>query len=176
MGAPMKLLALDLATELGWALGPTDGDPKSGIYKLPKGAQAGEFGKAFHRWLHPLLREEKPDVVTFEAPLHHAGGHTNAAASYKLQGLCFYTETLCGLLDVRCYQSPAVSWKKAICGTGRVSKSMKPYPPFEALAQRGFNVTNNNEADALCLRLYALGCLDEKQAARFDPLARKGLF
>lgn len=171
-----RLLALDLATELGWAKGSTDGIPEHGIFRLPKGSDPAEFGKAYHRWLHPLLREYQPHIVTFEAPLTNAGGRTTGVTQYKLSGLCFYTETLCSLLGIKPYLAPAGSWKKAICGTGKVSKKMTPYPPFVALAQRGFDVANNNEADALCIWLYALGCIDETEAARFDPLARKGLF
>lgn len=171
-----KILSLDLATEIGWTLGRPGEEPRWGVFRLPKtGKDAGAYGAAFHRWLYPFLKKELPDLVVFEAPMQGGFGMSTHATKYKLQGLCFYAETLCRLMDIRPYQVDAGTWKKAICGNGRINKDMAPYPPFVALAQRGFDVTNHNAADALCIWLYALGCVDERAAAAYDPLARAGL-
>lgn len=169
-----KILTLDLATELGWCLGRPGDEPRWGAFRLPKtGKDAGAFGAAFHRWLYPFLKEELPELVVFEAPLQGGFGQSTFATKYKLQGLCFNAETLCRLMNIRVYQVDAGTWKSAIIGTNRFNKQSKPYPPIEACAQRGFRISNDNEADAVCLWLYTLGVVDEKAAAQFDPLARR---
>lgn len=176
-GLGKKILTLDLATEIGWCLGRPGEEPRWGVFRLPKGTgvKVGQYGAAFHRWLYPLLKAEQPELVAFEAPMQGGFGQSTFATKHKLGGLCFYAETLCALVNIPAYQVDAGTWKAAVCGNGRINKDMKPYPPTESLAQRGWDVQNHNAADAVCIWLYALSCVDERAAAAYDPLARRAL-
>lgn|SRR5690606_17650503 len=168
------VLALDLATELGWAVGPVDGEPRFGHHVLPKtGDDVGHFALAYDRWLRDVLIKTSPAVVVFEAPMPDTAGRTPLATSLKLKGLCWHTEFMCAKAGIRVVQESASSWKKSICGTGRISKAMRPYPVFVALEQRGFKVYNHNAADALALWIHAVGALSPRNATRFDPLFRE---
>jgi Holliday junction resolvasome RuvABC endonuclease subunit len=175
----MRLLSLDLATHLGWCYGdPEAGDPVSGHHRLPStGDEIGPFGAAYGEFLRAMLKEARPTNVVMEAPMQTTGGKTPMATMQKLQGLCYHTEVICwnhGGID--CRQVPAATWKKAFTGSGRASKSQKPYPVIVACRERGWNhVTDDNEADAIGIWVYAAGMLAPKKALRFDPLGRAGL-
>lgn len=165
------ILALDLATRLGWCFGDGSGDPQFGTYVLPKtGREIGPFIVAYHRWLRGMLIERKPDFIVFEAPMPDGRALTNMATSLKLKGLCTHTEFLATLAEIRVSQVPANEWKKSVVGRGGWGKSVKPYPAFAALAQRGFSVADDNAADALCIWIHAMGLLAPQVAQRFDPL------
>lgn len=176
----MQLLALDLATRLGWAAGSTtNGEPVSGWHQLPKGTKTdlGEFAVPYDVFLRRMIEEHDINMVVFEAPVPMGGkrGATMLATTLKLHGLCYHTELVCKLLKVTCRQCNVGTWKSQICGTSRFNKSHSPYPPVIACAQRGWEVKDDNEADALCIWLHAQSLLSRQYASRFDPINRVGL-
>ena len=176
--AGLRLLSLDLATHLGWAYGDTDhDDPVSGHYRLPStGEEIGPFGAAYGEWLLKMIAEARPEWCVMEAPMQTTGGKTPMATMQKLQGLCYHTEVICWHKEIKCRQVPAATWKKTFTGSGKASKSQRPYPVLRACHQRGFNrVVDDNEADAIGIWVHAAGLLAPKQALRFDPLGRAGL-
>jgi hypothetical protein len=169
----MRLLSLDLATRLGWAVGDLEhGDPVWGEHRLPSGNDDTQmFFLAYGIWLKEMLAAEKPNVIVMEAPM---GGSSvmNAITDYKLKGLCVCTELVAAGRQVPVRQVPAGTWKKSFTGTGRFGKSTKPYPPIEACAARGWAVKTDNMADALGIFVHGVGALAPGSVARFEPLFR----
>src|SRR5262245_43071145 len=70
----MRLLALDLATNTGWAYGPiADDRPQFGSERFIKGEPArGELFANALRWFLFVSKLQPIDAVVCEAPLHHA--------------------------------------------------------------------------------------------------------
>lgn len=178
---PHRLLTLDLATHLGWAYGSAhEGDPVSGAHRLPvTGEDIGAFAVAYDRWLHAMVREAEPTFCVFEAPMATTAGRSTLATTQKLQGLCWHTEFVCRTYGIEYRQVAAASWKKMFTGSGSASKAKARatggvYPVISACRERGWDVTNDNQADALGIFVYACAIIDQSRVSRFDPLARYG--
>lgn len=155
------LLTLDLATVLGWTKGAVEDTKfKSGYFRLPStGPDIGKFALAYDAWLGAIM----PDVteVVFEAPI--LPKKTRLITVRKLTGLAFYTEFLCAALDVRVMEAHLQSIKKAIGGHGRAEK----VDMIAAVRRYGYDVTEENEADAVAVRLYTIMTRHKGLAASF---------
>lgn len=173
-----RLLSLDLATRLGWAFGDAfEGEPVSGSFLLPStGDDIGAFLKAYHLWLIARVAEFQPDIITMEAPLA-ATTKTTQTTLLKLWGLCSHTEFVAAFKGLPCRQIAAGEWKKGFVGRAGFGKPktkamLATYPVLQACHQRGWDVTDDNEADALGQWTYAVRFVCPGREARFDPLAR----
>jgi hypothetical protein len=166
------ILALDLATVLGYAHGRPSGEPTWGTHKIA-GHEAPSKRIAYRGWLSRMLKEVRPELVVFEQPpsIRWAGGKTNANTILLLNALAQATEEWCLAQGVPCREVRAAQWKKAMCGSAKVTK--RPYGPIESCRQRGWSVTDHNAADAIGIWLFAVGIKAPDSAARFDPLVRR---
>lgn len=171
-----ELLALDIATEFGWCLGLPAYDPEWGACRLT-GTDA-EKRAQLSRWLERLFRQTRVGRCLIETPPNPAWGRnakqkfTNAHTLVMLNNLVAAAEDVCLKHRVPVSLVDPHQWKMALLGFARWEKR-GPYPPIEALAQRGFTVTNHNAADACAIWLFGVGVLHPELAPRFDPLARK---
>ena len=152
----MKLLALDLSTHTGWAVGEHVDQPRFGTFHLPKtGDDIGTFVAAFDDWLCSMIAVEGLDELVFEAPLMIGGANakTNITTVRKLMALASHTEFVCHRQGVMCREANLATVKKFFAGSGRAQK-----PDMIRSAQRyGFAVKDDNQADALgawCLRVH----------------------
>jgi Holliday junction resolvasome RuvABC endonuclease subunit len=169
------ILALDIATNLGWAWGyaPKHGpataleaaaaapaQPASGVYRV-RGDSLGEFLADYERWLGLVLDERQPGGLMFEAPI--LGKFTAFATARKLMSLAGLTELVAhrrGIPWVREAQPSTV--KKHFTGSGKAKK-----PDMEAAClQRGWTFADDNEADALALFSYACSVVHAERAGR----------
>lgn len=172
-----RILALDVATELGWCLGkPSDRTPVWGSVRFEGGIP--NCLVPLGQWLGQQLRAGGIDLVVFEAPpaLQWAGKKTNAQTLLKLNSMCVKVEEVCAQFKIACRDLAAQRWKTALCGPlgrARFGKDVKPYPPFEALALRGWTVLNHNAADAVGIWLFTVGRRAPELALQFDPLVRR---
>jgi Holliday junction resolvasome RuvABC endonuclease subunit len=139
-----KIAFLDLATNIGWASGPPDGDPLFGTKTLPStGNDIGRFARAFDEWLNDFITVEQPALLAFEAPIL-TSGKTHFATARKLTGLAWHTEFVCGRREVHYFEANLSSMKKDFAGHGRADKD-----DMIAVARRyGWNVRTEHEADA----------------------------
>lgn len=179
---PQRVLSLDLATATGFAYGNVDaGEPVSGSFRV-KDKGIGPFARAFDLELGQLIDRADPTMIVFEAPMVSNTGNTPLATAIKLYGLAWHVEFVATQRGLPIVQEYAQTWKSAVVG-GQFGKKPKTgvnpktwvYPPFVACRHRGWTITDDNEADALCLWLFAVGRINPRAAARFDPLARVGL-
>lgn len=161
----MKLAAFDIATRTGWCCGGGESIPRHGSRHFPQfkdlGPGAGFF--AFEQWVADLIANLKPDVVVFEAPI--LAGKTQIATTRRLQGMAAIVEKVAYEADCRCFEATLSSVKKYFAGHGRAEKPAM----MKAATDRGFDIGNDDEADACAVWLYALSLIDEAAANRFAP-------
>lgn len=143
------ILALDLATNIGFAYGTPSVRPKFGTYRLPStGDEIGRFAHAFDNWLSDMITMHSPERVVFETSV--LPKMTTPMTVRKLTGLGFHTEFVCHRREIICNEVNVSTIKKFWAGHGFAKK-----PDMIAAARRrDFDVRDDNEADALGLWHY----------------------
>lgn len=157
----MKILALDLATHVGWCVdGPEVVPPRAGAFKLRGGGtELGVAGLAFSEWLAEMVATWRPDAIAFEAPLMGGPGVVfNGRTARLLIGLAFVTEVVAASYATRCFEEHVQSVRRHFLGQGR------PKDPKRATVERcrllGWEVPDHNAADAAALWAFAKARLD----------------
>ena len=140
------LLALDLGTKTGFAT-QTKGGITSGVqeFKNNRFSGGGMRYLKFEKWLSEMPR---PDQVIFEEVRRHRG--TDAAHVYG--GLMAVLTKFCEAQQIPYAAVPVGTIKKSWTGNGNASKDLM----IDKAKKRGFNPTDDNEADALALLHYWL--------------------
>lgn len=163
------VLALDLATHTGFAVGPLSGRPNFGTHVLPStGDDTGKFIAAFDDWLQFMLDSQPIDLIIFEAPSLFA--KTTPVTVEKLTGLATHAQLVGHRRGIRRRSANASKIKKHFTGRGNAKKD-----EMVTRARRlGFPVVDDNAADALAVWFWALECFgtdEQKQVfhqARFE--------
>ncbi len=145
------ILALDLGTTTGWALRGYDGLITSGTTSFKPGRYDGGGMRylRFTNWLTELDRLAGPiEAIWYEEVRRHAG--TDAAHVY---GGLMASLTSWGELRGVPYQGvPVGTIKKYATGRGNADKQAM----IAATRARGFTPTDDNEADAITILLWAI--------------------
>jgi len=147
----MQILALDISTHCGWALGRGWEQPRFGVQHLPSSGD-GEFGRtyfAFHQWLCDMLTMHSPDRLVFEAPLSSHGAGQNAARLSL--GLAAIAEMVAHIRSVPSNEVAVNTVRLHFCGDGHAKKDDVG---FEC-RQRGWMVADHNAADACAVLDFA---------------------
>ncbi len=154
------LLTLDLATHTGWTRGlPEDRHFAYGTYVLPKGSDdVGAFLQAYEAWLIEALASVS--LCVFEAPI--LPKVTSLATCRKLYGLAGVTELICADFGIKCRSVNPMTIKAFISPRQRNKADM-----IRAIQRYGFDPKNDDEADAIALRLYILHLLYPKASPAF---------
>ncbi len=146
----MKILALDLGTKTGWAYSGGG----SGVWNLaPRRheSQGMRWIKFRQSLCEALMSVTTGDLVVYEEVARHLGTH----ASHIYGGFLAMLQELCDERKID-YQGITVGTiKKAATGKGNASKEMMVNA---ANRFRGWDapfITDDNEADAICLLRYA---------------------
>lgn len=173
MSEPRKILAADLSSHTGWAVGRPGGIVRFGTYHLPStGDEIGRFLVAFGEWFTAMLDFESPDIVIYEAPI--LPRQTTPMTARKLMGLASHLEVCCLKRDlphhpIPCREVANATVKKFLAGHGFAKK-----PEMIAAAKGlGFDVKDDNQADALGIFGYACKTLHPNIETVFD-LGRLG--
>lgn len=145
----MTVLALDLGTTTGWAIQYEDGRIESGYvsFKPKKNDGYGVRYIKFQKWLE-IEFGGIVDKVCFEM----VRGHTGVNASHIYGGWLAYLSAWCEINRVQLDFVEVKTLKKFATGNGNAGK-----PEMIAAAQvAGFDVTDDNQADAIHLLRYAI--------------------
>lgn len=145
------ILALDLGSITGWALCSADGTIVSGTMSFrPSRYEGGGMRYLrFRSWLNELAsRAGQIETVHFEEVRRHAG--TDAAHIYG--GFLGHLSSWCEAELVAYQGIPVGTWKRFICGKGNADKQAV----IAAVRARGFNPSDDNEADAIAILLWAM--------------------
>ena len=145
------ILALDLGTTTGWALRGRDGIKTSGTNSFrPDRFEGG--GMRYLRFKHWLTEIKNTtggiDAVYLEEVRRHAG--TNAAHIYG--GFLAHVTAWCEHHGTPYRGVPVGTIKRHVTGKGNASKDAV----IKAVRARGFDPTDDNEADAIALLLWAI--------------------
>lgn len=145
------LLAIDLGTTTGWALKSQDSLITSGTVSFRPSRYDGGGMRylRFQNWLGEMDCLSGPiTTIWYEEVRRHAG--TDAAHVY---GGLMATLTAWAEMRGMPYQGvPVGTIKKHATGRGNASKSMM----IEAAQARGYSPTDDNEADAIAILLWAI--------------------
>ena len=175
------LLALDIASETGWAIGSAQrGRVASGFHKIPKtGNNIGLFLSNFAEWLEVMLDQHDLSSVTFESPI--MPGVTNIMTLRKLYALTGYCEMACLRRQIRCEELHQQTWRKHFMKATRAPKTVPANKRTKWLKDlciaecqnRGWDISNDNEADA-CGLLDCILCRKSPDYAARTSLAAMG--
>lgn len=146
------ILALDLATRTGWAVGRAGPCPMaSGVEEFHR--EEDELpGLRYYRfrvWLRKMLEDWKPSLVVYEGSHHRGGPATEMAAGWATR---VQEEAALAVVLFRVYHSSTI--KKFATGHGNAKK-----PDMERAARArwpGVEFVDDNEIDALWLWSYAV--------------------
>lgn len=143
----MSVLALDLATKVGWA----HSSGTSGVYELPGRDSTGNgirFNR-FQEWLNDMVDGIRIDTVVYEMA-HHRGGH----ATRLINGLIAVIEMQCDYWDISCKGYHSALIKKHATGKGNAKKPEMYEAALKRNPDRRF--ITDDEVDALWLLDLAL--------------------
>ncbi|MBX9738695.1 MAG: hypothetical protein K2X62_01405 [Beijerinckiaceae bacterium] len=149
--AQAAILALDLGTSTGWALGTADGLITSGVVSFrPSRYDGGGMRYVrFRAWLDQLARDAGPlSSIHFEEVRRHIG--TDAAHLYG--GFLATLTAWCEQHDVAYQGAPVGTIKRHVTGRGNPDKAAV----IAAVRARGFTPADDNEADPIAILLWAL--------------------
>ena len=145
------VLALDLGTRTGWALHDRDGSIVSGTEEFRADRWQGG-GMRFLRFKHWLTETKAAvaniDAVFFEEVRAHAG----VDAAHVYGGLLGILTAWCEHHGIAYEGVPVGTIKRFIAGKGNAGKQAV----IAAVTARGFLPSDDNEADALAILLWAL--------------------
>lgn len=181
------ILALDLASTVGWAEGPPGELPRSGIIKLGSAeATAGERYWAMFRWLWERLGAFKPAEIVYEAPLPpaFARGSTNVDTTAFLFGVPAVVETVAqargvyrvtkaNVQDVRGHFIGGRGFLyrgKPIVGRRNLASAEAKHCTMERCRELGITPATHDEADAIALHSYISAIRAPATASRETPL------
>jgi hypothetical protein len=164
------VLALDLASQTGWACGPIGGVPAHGTVRFGASSHEVTFAKAL-TWMSVMCKL-KIDTVVWEAPLatSFSRGHTNVNTTTLLYGLPAVISAVAHLreiYDVRKATTKDVRNHFIGCNPKRVEAKKLTMRQCRAM---GWTVEDDNEADALATWSYMCALIDPKLAVLPTPL------
>lgn len=145
----MNILALDLSTRTGWAVGEDYASPRHGVWVLPSMVNLGACTSALAASLEDAIAVFKPALVIMEAPLPPQA--QTAMNTARLQfGLAAVTEMICHERNVPCEEARADEVRLRLMGRARVDKETV----IAWCREQQWRPAESNDADALALLRY----------------------
>ena len=146
----LNILAIDIGTTTGWALGLRDGALHSGSQSFaPKRFEGpGQRWLKFNAWLGERARLAGDiHAIYYELVLRH----TAVQAAHVYGGFEAHLQAWADRNRIRLVGVPVPVIKKSATGKGNADKTAM----VQAMASRGYRVVDDNHADALALLEYA---------------------
>lgn len=145
-----SLLTLDLGTTTGWAMAPPDGGIVSGTVSFrPSRYDGGGIRYLrFRAWLDSVAEDaDRIGAVYYE----EVRRHLSTDAAHVHGGLLATLTAWCEQRAIAYQGVPVGTIKRHVTGKGNADKAAV----VAAIRARGFNPTDDNEADALAILLWA---------------------
>ena len=169
----MNVLALDLASTTGWACGEPGGAPSHGTIRFasPGASHEAVFAAAL-KWMSDICTSRAPGLVVWEAPMptSFSRGNSNVNTTTLLFGLPAVIGAVayrCAIYDLRKADTKDV--RNHFIGCNPKRAKAKPMVIRQCQAQ-GWQVADDNEADALATWHYMCSLIEPKLAMRPTPL------
>lgn len=158
----MMVLALDLATRLGFAHGRIGERPVWGAHDLGRKRSNGEVLDDYLAWLHAKLDATQATTVAFESPYMPTGQNNpfaapaNALTIRRLFAFAGITEAVCHCRKLRCYEArPSEITRAFLGGPAPKRRTEKKAATVRQARLMGYPVADDDEGDALALWMYA---------------------
>lgn len=149
-----RLVALDLATNTGVAVGDTHGAPIASHERLGEAgsSHAARFSQML-RFTDLLIKRHKPDLIAIEQPVAAGviGGEERVQLAMGWRAVVF---TVAYRRGIRCVEYPVSSIRSHFLGGG-VPKGQGKKLTMQRCARLGWKAADDNEADALALWDFA---------------------
>jgi crossover junction endodeoxyribonuclease RuvC len=152
-GGRMNILAIDIGTQCGWALGTRDGKVRSGSasFSVKKQEVAGQRWLKFRAFLTETGKSAgEIHAVYFEQVMSHSRpgqSGTNITAAHVYGGFLAHLEYWCALNRLPLVGVHVATVKKHWTGNHAAKKEQM----VETAIAKGFRPEDNNEADALAI-------------------------
>jgi hypothetical protein len=164
----MLVLALDLASVAGWALGEPGATPEHGWLRFAsKGASHEAIFANARQWMFSICTKHRPSLVVWEAPLAgFKGGKTTNDVTTILFGLPAIVGAVAyemAIYDIRKADTSAVRHHFIGCNPKRAKAKGMVVRQCNAM---GWHCDDENEADALAVWSYMCSLLDPRLALR----------
>jgi hypothetical protein len=171
----VDILALDIATQLGWARGPLGADvPEFGTVRLgKKGASNPYRYAAALRWTVEAMANDQPDILAIESPIS-IRGFTSQQTARLLFGLpaCIMGMAIeCGVRDLREHDVRDV--RNLFIGRKNLSTDAAKDAVVRRCQQLGWRVPDHNAADACAL--WAHQCAQIRPGPMLQRLSQVGV-
>ncbi len=151
----MRILALDLATIIGWATNIEGRRSGTVEFELKRGESPGMRFLRCRAWLISLygLLGREIDVICYEQAHHRGGAATEVCVGLATELQAFAAEKGIELMPVH-----TATLKKFATGSGRANKK----DMMKAARAHGWDPRDDNEADGVLLLEYAISELEVK--------------
>jgi hypothetical protein len=171
----MNILALDLATNTGWAMGRLgDRIPAFGSIRFGRARDCSHEARFAHaiEWTSDFLKRNKIDVLTFEEPLHFglrrgASRAGNDEVAFGLAAIVQGVAHLRAVYDIRA--EPTIDVRRFFLGDNPKRAQAKRETVGRCRAF-GIAVENDNEADAVALWHFQCAQIRPQLGLRTSPL------
>jgi hypothetical protein len=179
MSKPL-ILALDVATRTGWALGRVGETPRSGSCRFGHSSSDENviFGAALN-WASLFLQEQgPPQILMIEAllPPDAMRGRTSKAVRDRLAGLHGVIRGVAWLRHVEQIMDCTVGDVRAhFIGDRKAKREIAKRETMRRCAQLGWQCRDDNAADALAVWSYACAQIDPATALRTVPLFNRAV-
>lgn len=167
------VLALDLARISGWACGRPGDQPSHGRVQFANAGSSHEavFAGAW-KWMKTTIIVFKPELVVWEAPLPTSFSRGRSTVDtttllYGLPAVAGAAAYLDGIYNIRKADTKDVRMHFIGCNPKRAKA--KPMV-MQQCAAMGWEVGDDNEADALATWHYMCSLIEPKLAMRPTPL------
>jgi Holliday junction resolvasome RuvABC endonuclease subunit len=168
------VLALDIATTTGWAIGPIGREgPRCGSVRFgkPGASQLAICGHAME-WAIDTIKPPLPDIVAIEdlLPPHVTRGKSNtdhdllAHLHGIIMGVCFMR----GIYKV--HKHPVMTVRRHFIDLPACAKGQGKRMVQDKCKQLGWLADGDDAADAAAVWSYACSLIDHEQAIRISPL------
>jgi Holliday junction resolvasome RuvABC endonuclease subunit len=169
------VLALDLATETGWALGKPGDEPRSGTVRFAsKGASHPAILHAAGKWLSEFLLTEPVDQAVIEQEVRKRQGKSSLAAddlTLKLIGIA--QEHLFGARVFKIEFAPVNTVRKFFIGDGGVERDKAKWQTVQRCRALQWDPADDNAADALAIWAWRCAMIDPAFGTTLSPLFDK---
>lgn len=152
------ILAFDLATQTGWAVGVRE--PVMGSRRLgPTGCDHARAGAGLVALMQELVGQYDPSLILFEQPIDKMVMRPNdkikmnPATIYRLHGLAFVCESLARSWGIECQSVNMHTARRMFLGSGMVPRGRDKVKAavMDGCRLRGWHPQNDDEGDAACV-------------------------
>ena len=167
------ILALDLATTTGWAIGEPGEQPESGVLRFGRGNTThGQIAAEAIAWMIEFLSDRRPEQIVFEQPLppNFTGGHTTLNTAMITMGLPFLLQGIAYKLGMFNVEAVRVSDVRIFFIGANMKSAEAKQATFDRCQKLGFNPADDNASDALALWCFQCAKVKPELAHKLTPL------